>query len=508
MAKNKKPAKGTDKKKYAPFTEEVFNEMLTHVVRVESKNCWLKTSLLNDSASDTWREYTWKMLEDGLVSRGYSKADASLAIARLHADPRTMSVACRNVLDEYPLRDTGYQYIKDKAYFVRGNWPEVSSKKGDPTPVVRVVMRMFGTEADIFLGWLQGAVCRQMNYRAKARGAKPPFQPLASQTICICGPQGTGKSNVLRKFIIEGTLGTVSVVPASWYLGKSNFGDWMLHSTVYLFDDFKGLSTVRARKDAAELVKGLGYPEKLSCECKCKGSVTVDFPNERIFFSNLETKALTSLPEFMNDPDKALILYNCAPCGVEDEYHGDCYKMDEDLMAALPAFVHWLVNDYKIPDWAVGGDKKHRHAVMNLGEGRGYASPHVTRRMAEIDQAGLLMRKLMQAAHSPATHREFLGRALSLTDIGDLLSGFGSRIADNCTCDDTGSLLSVCSRRWPKLLQKSHTREGNRYMCLPVDDWQSVMSAASVTGCVEAIWNEELLKMVGLTKDDIERSAI
>lgn len=488
----------TTQKDGSQTSESLYNDMLSNVVLVGREYLYVRPVLFAEDASNEWRQYTALQFRDTTALCNFSKKFADALLSRLRTDAKAMYVSPKNVLPSYPLHKAGYQFIGDTPYFVQKDWKSITPVAGSPEPVIRQLLRMFGTQTDIVLGWLQGALMRQQNYLAQLNGEEElPYPPLASQTLCLCGGQGFGKTRVLLSCIIGELLGAYTAIPASWYNGKSKFGDWLLTAPVYVADDCEPLVGYKERVAFASRLKALGYPEKFSCECKGKGAIDLTFPNERICLANIKYGAIESLPDTSIDGDKFLVLHICGHAGCVEDYEGNFMRMDKDLRMAIPAFAYWLLHEYSIPEWAIGTATR-RHAVMNLGGNLGYVAPAIKKAVAEIDKAGILMSKIRRLYLG----ENFRGRWFTRMELRGILEAAAPL---QCHAEEFKTLLTECHKRWPHIIDKKRRGPGMEYMICNVPDFDDAMLISHADAYGEC-WNQELLTLVGLTQQELEAS--
>lgn len=489
----------TSKQKKLPDIQDFFDEIRENTVLVGRQYLYVRPTLFANDASTAWREFSIEQFLATFVDLGYSMKDARSMLNRLRLDAKAMYVLPKNVFPFYPLHPEGYQRINNTPVFIQSAWKGITPKKGNPMPIIRQILRMFGKQTDIILGWLQGALMRQLNYQAQIKGAEQlPYPPLASQTLCLCGGQGFGKTRVFLSCIIREILGAYTSIPASWFSGKSQFGDWMLSAPVYTADDYLPLVGYKARVDLASRFKSLGYPERISCECKGKAAIDISFPNERICLANKENGAIEALPDTSIDGDKFLVLHICGPAGCVEDYGGDFMRMDRELRMSIPAFAHWLLNEHTIPEWAIGTGSR-RHAVMNLGGNRGYVAPAIKRAVAEIDKVGLLMAKIRRLYNSRTVRGKWLSRTALRAEL-ETTNGF---MSIQCLSEEFGSLLAECHSRWPHIIEKRRVSNGVQYRICEVPDFDAAMQTSSSDDYGEC-WNQGLLHLTGLTQQELE----
>lgn len=485
------------------INQEDYERFRENVVIVSRSHYWVHTSLIPDSPEPhIWREFTTSQFSGMLASLGLDRATSGALITRLLVDSSAKNVTSEHSLLRYPLHPAGYQLIDGQPHFIEQDWAPIAAKKGDPSPIIRLILRMFHHEADLLLGWMKGAYMRQINYAAKARNEEQPYPPFASQTLCISGEQGTGKTQFLLRCVIAPLLGDFAAIPSSWLVGTSHFTDWMLGHTLYLSDDNSPLLSIKHRKAAATALKNLGYPQKVSCECKGKGAISVDYPNERVFLTNMSEDSIRALPDFTEDGDKFLVLHNCSCAGFVTDYNNDPRLMQTTLEKAVPAFAYWLLHDYTLPDWAAGSQAS-RHMVMNLGSNHGYISPKIKAAVAELDNAGILIAKIRRITAKKETEKYYCGKWLTLTELRSAIEETDPSRAELATDNALGRIFEECTKRWPNLVQKKRFRQGYRYWIARRKVWGNELRISDQNP-YNATLNDALMEIANLTADDLD----
>lgn len=491
------PTKSIDKATFA----ENYKELREHTVVVQRRYYIVNSALWTDQRPFKWREYNRSELMDALAAVGWSRPEVKRHLSSLLADPAAKVVDEKYCLESYPLRAEGYQEIDGEPCFVKRDSSPLMAVQGDPLPAIRMIVRMFHEEADLMLGWLQGAYKRQLNYAALCRGEKPPFQAVASQTLCLAGLQDTGKTMGLLECIVSVLLGGYEVIPESWLVGNSTFADWQFRSALYVCDDSPPIATLQDRRALGRRLKTLGYPNKVSMECKGKGALSRSFPNTRYFACNTDPESLRALPEISAaDSDKYLVLYICAPCGKVEDYGGDSYLMQKTVKESIPAFAWWLLKEYTVPEWAAGTEGT-RHTVANYGPGSGYVSPHLRDALMELNGCGILMNKLRSLYTDPQLREAYVSKRLSLGELREALTKAGH--VDKSTDKEFGAKLSQCAESWPHLLKKGKS-SSTWYLLHANKQWNDAMDTQSKP---LARHNPIIMKVAGLTVDDLAPEA-
>lgn len=497
------------KRSRTKILEEAIPDILKCTVVIEGTTLIIvNTAVVNQK--DEWKLCTEKEFANLLTKAGFRKDEIGYLRAQLLAHPDAQRVAKEHYLTSYLLCPAGFQIIDGEAYFVRKSSAPPSPDMGNPIPVLRAILRLFHKEADIFLGWLQGAVKVMLNYLAERNGQPLPYEHHATQTLCICGSQGTGKSYILIFCILDSIFGGHADIPTSWLTGKSSFADWMVPSFLYVSDDNQVLNTPKARSSAAAAIKSIGYPSQLSCECKGKGAISLKRPNLRVFVCNTDEYALDALPDISHDGDKYLVLHNCAPGGFDKDYQGDSTRMGKELQEAIPAFLYWLLHEYKIPQWAVGTQGT-RHAVMNLGMNRGYVSGPIAASLFYKDQVGAFLRLLRRVVLRKGCYGSYefnYRKDYTALTLREEIEGYTRR---SLTVSDKilGSMLKECSERFPMLIVRKRSAAGYKYTLSAPQKWTENLSSASVSPSgVVPEFNPELLKLANLTETELRAAVI
>lgn len=460
MSKNETDNVGAD------VDNNLLDHLQKHTVLVQGSHFWVEIACWHDGVeSGNARMYTRTELIAALKAQGLKQQDAAKLLAEFQGSPTTRLVQPANDKERLPLHPAGYQTIDGTPWFIMKDSCPLAAVKGDCSAVLREICRMFGNEAPLLLGWLKGAYIRQLNYAAEARGKDAPFRKVASQTLAIAGAPGTGKTHILLDIIFVGLLGAYTNMPTAWLTGESRFNDWALKSNIWVADDGVSLHSLIKRKDAATILKNAGYSSKLTIECKNKAVINMPYPCERIFVVNLQEYALRALPAYEENQDKYLFLHNCGPSGLMEEWGGDYDRMRQELTAAMPAFAHFLLHEYQLPEWTVRDT--FRHTVADWG----YMSPHVLAALAEQDEAGMFMGSLRKA-YMRIRHNSYrIDSKFTLEEIRELLD-----LQGNISPSKINQLMKSCMERWPHLIQTHELHGYTCYSFVKHPDWENAQS--------------------------------
>ena len=473
-SKAKGAKEDTSTSESADAVQRLYKLLLQYVVKVNSYyqvdlRMWAAGTPQEAQMAARWRRHTLPELRSNLRDIGYSPKTITSALTMLMRDSEAKVVSRKHYREGLPLRPAGYQMIGGKSWFLEeDSYPITPAKEGDPSPVVRACCRLLGMDTPIFLGWLKGCLESQLAYAAALRGQESEYRQRASQTLCVVGPPNTGKTNVLIKLIVEGVLGPSSSIPAGWLSERSQFGEFMLTSPLWVADDVPAFSRAEDRKKGANRLKGAGYAGKNSVEEKHKSALDTQYPSARIILCNDDELSMRrSLIDFTETPDKVLVLHNCWDAGFLADYGGDLDKMDTSIKEAIPAFANWLLNKYQLPEWTTRTDKTPRHMVMDGG----YVSPVVYQMMAEIDDVGILMQHLVKVYNR---HQDMQDAWVSQAQI---LEAINQDVAKDFspTTNMMGRTLGQCCRRWSSLLESKRTSAGTRYCMRKRPEWEDAL---------------------------------
>lgn len=480
--------------------EDLHELLLRHVVKMNS-SYQVNLQIWNQQASPVWRKYTQAELVRSLQGQGYEPAAITCALTRLQDDSAAKVVSACYCRQSLPLHPAGYQKIGERGWFLEDDSSPIVPMEGeDPAPAIKACCRMLGLDAPIFLGWLRGCLESQLAYAAQVRGEECEYRQRASQTLCIVGAPNTGKSQVLVKLLVEGVLGHSASIPAAWLNERARFSDFMLDSSVWVADDVSSFKCQAERKRAANLLKGAGYGAHVSVEAKNKATFDVHYPSSRIILCNDDELSLQrSLVDYNETPDKVLVLHNCSDAGFLADYGGDLDLMDETIRKAIPAFAHWLLHTYKLPEWTTAtGKASARHMVMDAG----YVSPYIAAILGEIDEAGELMQLLSRVY---ASRKELAGKWVSQSELLVAISGEAPK-GFNPTSNMFGRTLAKCCQRWGGLLKYKKTNTGAKYCLVENQAWGDALTAAMPKRVTQI--DGELLQAAGLDQDTEYRKTL
>jgi bifunctional DNA primase/polymerase-like protein len=307
-----------------------------------------------------------------------------------------------------------------------------------------------------FYGWVQVAF-----NALRARRWQP------GQALAFAGPSDAGKS--LTQRLITVILGGRSAKAALFLQQRTDFNGEMFEAEHLMLEDEAASTRYRDRLAFAAQLKQIAANQVQPCHPKQRQIINL-CPWWRVTISlNDEPDRLLVLPPLGNDVADKLILLRAsqAPMPMPAETPEQKIAFWKQLNDELPAFLHYLVNEYEIPaDW--------RSTRFGIKE---FHHPALLTALEELDPAMLLL-ELIDTANiwhqwDPVsqlwgTKVPWEGSALELRRV---LSN------NNTTQRDASNLLSYTNAtgRYLNKLAKiratrvklTHTRTGDRYEIYP-----------------------------------------
>ena len=236
----------------------------------------------------------------------------------------------------------------------------IEPRQGDWSTLHSFVYGMFDGEQQHYLyGWMQRSVQQVLG-----------GERLTGQALVLAGEAGCGKS-LLQNLITE-MLGGRSAKPYLFMAGKTPFNSDLFGAEHLMIEDESALKDTKSRVSFGHQIKAFTVNETQHCHPKGREAFPAE-PLWRMSISvNDDPEALMVLPPLVeNVGDKMMILKAAKgqfPIGNEEGQ-----KWRKGLSAELPAFIHWLLYQYVIPERLQDGRYgiKHYHhpdIVEAIGE--------------------------------------------------------------------------------------------------------------------------------------------
>jgi len=213
-------------------------------------------------------------------------------------------------------------------------------------------------------GWLQVAI--------NSLYGQPPFRQ--GQALVFAGQRNCGKT-LVQKHIITPIFGGRDGKPYQYMTGKTPFNSDFIEAEHLIVDDEAASTDIRSRREFGANIKQVAASPSHRCHGKHKEAFMCA-PFWRLTISvNDEPEHLLVLPPLEESLEDKIIILRC---------HGNAIPMPTQTEAQrstfanaikneLPAFIHFLTNDFKIePDFAsdrYGITHFHHPEIVNaLGE--------------------------------------------------------------------------------------------------------------------------------------------
>lgn len=290
-----------------------------------------KNYILNDKASSTYHGKTRTQFFDRLELAGIDDdVERKRALVYVEDHKCVTSVISLANLPRGVVKQGVNTFINDT------NTKPVVPVAGDPSFILNLIRAMFAGEADYFLGWLKHSVEHVLD-------EKPSY----AQAVFMAGSVESGKS-LLQFRVLTPLLGGLSCDPMDALLDESRFNSELARAGHWLVSDREGAKTASQKGSFSQKIKAVAANPAWSIQAKYKEPVTL-YLNSRITFSfNKNDECLSVIPRLGDDILGKLLLFNI---------HDHTFfagmgrtKIEAEVEACLPAFCHWLVNTYEVPE--------------------------------------------------------------------------------------------------------------------------------------------------------------
>ncbi len=222
-----------------------------------------------------------------------------------------------------------------------------------------------------------------------------PLRP--GQALILIGPANCGKT--LFASILAAIFDARIARPYSFMTGETQFNNDLAESPILALDD-EGLSHRAAAKESlAAKIKQFTVVNETRIHAKYQHPIVVPLRNRMLILLNDQPKSLMVLPDFDESMRDKVMLFKASKAEIPAHSLEDRHKFMEMIRGELPAFLHHVINEVKIPD---------ERASSRFGV-REYHHPQVLELLYERD-AGLQLLELIDSA--------FAGCGLSATHGG------------------------------------------------------------------------------------------
>ena len=189
---------------------------------------------------------------------------------------------------------------------------------------------------------------------ARWYGAAVAGRVTLGQAVVFSGNTGCGKTFFVQ--LLEQIFGGRSAQPYKYLIG-GQFNADLIGASVLTIDDEASKTDMKSRKDLGARVKQFVAVPKIRIEGKGDNAVILSLLNRLIFCTNLTPDNLSVLPppsEDLVDPDGRsgkIMLFKFYAHGWEGPF-GSVAEQEafwRRIMAEIPHFLWWLVNEFTLP---------------------------------------------------------------------------------------------------------------------------------------------------------------
>lgn len=294
----------------------------------------------------------------------------------------------------------GYRLISGRRCLVSKELPKIVPKQGE-WPMLKAFFDglLVGEEPlhddaggkevidqrPYFYGWLQHLMqCYQDNIID------------SGLALCVAGEPDSGKSRLAM--ILRWLLGERVAKPYAFMIGRDNFNRDMFEAVLQLVDDETADTNLNARLKFAAEIKKVVANDEVKQRGMHKDGFAVNVLRRLVVLVNLEANRLMVLPPIDGDiKDKLMMLKGyrrppppvaittdtpaeqaCWPMPMPTRTPGEKAALRDTWRAELPAFLWWLLEEFKMPSHVSGGrfgprDWQHPQILERLEQ----FSPHI-----------------------------------------------------------------------------------------------------------------------------------
>jgi hypothetical protein len=250
--------------------------------------------------------------------------------------------------------------------------------EGDCSTIRSIIEKAIGCNSEecaqqqliVFYGWLQ---CAYIALRA--------HKWRAAQVLALAGPIKSCKS--LIQYIISLVLGGRSAKAAQFLQGKTEFNSDHFGVENLILEDEAAEVNHAARVKFAAAIKQISVNRLQACHGKHREAITLEAWWRCTVSLNDDPEKLMILPELSPDvADKIIILRTTRhdlPIDTSTQEGADL--LVATIAKELPAFVHWLLNGFVIPD----ASKDPRFGIQE------FHHPAIVEALSELDPSNELL---------------------------------------------------------------------------------------------------------------------
>ncbi len=173
------------------------------------------------------------------------------------------------------------------------------------------------------------------------------FNPSAwrhHQMLVLAGPPNCGKS--FFQSLVTLLVGGRSTDPYLWMVGKSNFNEDIAESEHLMMEDKQAFRDAKSRSAFAAVIKQMTVNSKTAIHGKGKKQFSAPCFRRLSISVNDDADYITALPALDDSIADKLMIFKCAPATMLPDYDENMSRFKVEL----PAFVHFLLSEFQIPE--------------------------------------------------------------------------------------------------------------------------------------------------------------
>jgi len=319
---------------------------------------------------------------------------------------------------------------------------------GEFPNIEKMMSELFGeTQLPYVLGWLK--IMLEDLYRLN------PSAWHHSQMLALVGKPDCGKS--FFQYFISMLTGGRTTDPYLWMVGRSDFNEDLAESEHLMMEDKQSFRDSKSRSAFGAAIKQLTVTSLTPVHGKGKKKFMAPAYRRLTFSVNDDADCITALPMMDDSVGDKLMLFKCSRAEMLPDYAENKARFAPEL----PAFVHYLLNDFIIPEKL----RSRRFGIVH------YHSPEVVEMLQQFEPyirfREALDVTLFKGGNEPRV------RMTAEAIVAELLEGqFGgfirSVVSNAIVC---GQLLAKCQKEEPLRFTDTRSKGVRRWTILaPPDD--------------------------------------
>lgn len=165
------------------------------------------------------------------------------------------------------------------------------------------------------------------------------------QAIFLCGPRNNGKTLLCERIVVP-LLGGRKADPMDYFTGQTQFNDELFHAGVLTINDQDAPRNDGERSKMLMRLKSFVVNPSHSYHPKFCSKVTVYWTGRIFITLNDDPSSVGVLPEISQNTEDKMMFFASQPYANQWRSQKETEAL---ILAELPYFSHWLINDYEPP---------------------------------------------------------------------------------------------------------------------------------------------------------------